>query len=391
MIQKAFVAMSLAIVISVQLVFNCHLLPTDEMFRQDNINSFVKDPDVDSTSRDIMVQNHDDRNGGLSVLSYSLYGNSSRYAFAMIQTAMQSQSIYPDWELRVYHDDEVPQDALQQLANITMVKLMNVNQEFPSWIANHVNPRCWRYLVASDPTVELYAIRDADSQPTLREKVAVEEWIRSGTTFHIMRDHPLHDPHGFAVILAGMWGGRRSITDSHRHSVASNSTNMDMTKLLFDFYVNNQTRSSAREANGKFVYTDDQDFLWKYIVPLARNDCLQHDSYHCVESGGVAFPMTRQEAGNEFMYVGNSLNRLLYNDGTVHSSMHDFDSTMMDKEMVDRYNLCLQLRHNLTNHLIQTVGSSSVLKATPYIGSASKTSTELWDDTQNLLMSKQGV
>ena len=34
-------------------------------------------------------------------------------------------------------------------------------------------------------------------------RFAVEEWIHSGKSFHIMRDHPYHS----AVVLGGMWGG----------------------------------------------------------------------------------------------------------------------------------------------------------------------------------------
>jgi hypothetical protein len=50
----------------------------------------------------------------------------------------------------------------------------------------------WRFLVADDPTVDRYIIRDADSRLNMREKLAIDEWIASGKKIHILRDHPNH-------------------------------------------------------------------------------------------------------------------------------------------------------------------------------------------------------
>lgn len=143
-------------------------------------------------------------NQSVSVVSYSLYGNESIYLRGMIQTAKQAYLVYPDWELRFYHDEDVPSDILRTLASLKNVRLVDVIQEFPQWVANQVHPRSWRFLVASDPSVEIYVVRDADSRPSTREKAAVDEWIRSGLSFHIMRDHPYHIPNDNAVIMAGM-------------------------------------------------------------------------------------------------------------------------------------------------------------------------------------------
>ena len=50
----------------------------------------------------------------------------------------------------------------------------------------------WRFMVASDPTVDRYIIRDVDSRLNARDRIAVEDWIQSGYAVHTMRDHVNH-------------------------------------------------------------------------------------------------------------------------------------------------------------------------------------------------------
>merc|ERR1712196_248419 len=61
----------------------------------------------------------------------------------------------------------------------------------------------WRFLVADDPKVDRYIVRDGDSRLNARERFAVEEWIRSGKGVHTIRDHPNHD----RPLNGGLWGG----------------------------------------------------------------------------------------------------------------------------------------------------------------------------------------
>jgi len=46
----------------------------------------------------------------------------------------------------------------------------------------------WRFTVVADPTVDRFIVRDVDSRLNYRESIAVEEWIQSNKSFHIMRD-----------------------------------------------------------------------------------------------------------------------------------------------------------------------------------------------------------
>jgi len=58
-----------------------------------------------------------------------------------------------------------------------------------------IDPMTWRFLPLLDPTVDRMISRDTDSLVTDRKVDAVNEWIKSGATFHIMRDSIHHCVH----------------------------------------------------------------------------------------------------------------------------------------------------------------------------------------------------
>ena len=48
----------------------------------------------------------------------------------------------------------------------------------------------------------MYVSRDLDSRFSDREHEAVEEWLKSDRSVHVMRDHVTHD----FTMLGGLWG-----------------------------------------------------------------------------------------------------------------------------------------------------------------------------------------
>jgi hypothetical protein len=97
--------------------------------------------------------------------------------------------------LRIYTSDEIPANIIDELTRLgaEVVKMSNEDKMFG------------RFLIALDPTVDRYIIRDIDSRLNTRERIAVEEWIQSKMPLHSIRDHPNHC-HTFN---GGMWGGVR--------------------------------------------------------------------------------------------------------------------------------------------------------------------------------------
>ena len=137
---------------------------------------------------------------GKRVISYSLYDNDQRYTDGALENVELMPTIYPDWEIYIYHDTTVPSNIIDKLTKYKYVKMINM---FNSSIGNKMS---WCFLVASDTDVERYVIRNIDTRISLREKSAVDDWITSGKIFHVMRDHPSHSQY---PINSGMWGGTR--------------------------------------------------------------------------------------------------------------------------------------------------------------------------------------
>ena len=158
------------------------------------------------------------------VISYSLFGKAEnasvfkRYFSLLANLSMTAEKSYPGWVLRIYHDIEYnptgpKRDAYYSMCDVYCkhqnVDLCNVplmaerlgNSTSPIDPAQirGLNPKMTRFLPLIDPNVDLYISRDVDSLIWQREVDAVDAWLRSNYTFHIMRDNLYHG----SIMLAG--------------------------------------------------------------------------------------------------------------------------------------------------------------------------------------------
>jgi len=193
---------------------------------------------------------------GARMLSYSLYGNEARYTQGAIANARMFKHVYPGWGMRVYYDSSVPETILETLKTHG-VQLVN-------FTGSKLNKMTWRFLPISERNIERFCSRDIDSRLSLRERVAVDEWISSGRKFHVLRDHPSHS--NFAM-SGGMWCAKSRVIP-----------NLEL--LLEQATLNDD-------------YLKDMDFLNEKIWPLARKDVLQHDAFSCAKFGARPFPTPR--------------------------------------------------------------------------------------------------
>jgi hypothetical protein len=183
-----------------------------------------------------------------NVISFSLWGTSDRYLSGALRNARLARDLYPAWRARFYVDATVPRDVLDQLRDeaADIVMMPAPSRDYAGLF--------WRFLVADDPHVDRYLIRDADSVINTRERVAVDAWIASGRHFHVMRDWWTH----VTPIMAGMWGGVRGA--------------LPPLAPLIDSFVSEAAR---RAQVGRII---DHMFLQEKIWPIVRKSVLAHDS-----------------------------------------------------------------------------------------------------------------
>jgi hypothetical protein len=184
----------------------------------------------------------------MKYISFSLWGDKPIYNVGTIRNAELCREIYPDWKMIVYYNESVP--------NKTIVDLKNLNCELVDMSNSKMYPCFWRFLPSDLSDCEYIIIRDSDSRISEREKLAVYEWINSGKTLHVMRDHPAHRiPYGSKElgILAGMWGIK--------------GNKFEFEKSILEFQNSNVN-----------LYGVDQTFLGK-IYELFSDDKITHDEF----------------------------------------------------------------------------------------------------------------
>lgn len=277
------------------------------------------------------------QNNRLLVLSYSLASNNpTQYEIdGMVKAATVAPALYPGWQVRVYHSPQLQIDIFQTLQAIgSHVKLVDVSGPLSKHQASahqKLHPSFWNMLVASDPTVEAYVVRDLRYALSRRESLAVEEWIESGRKFHIIKDHPSHHPSVMAIV-PGLWGARGA------------SAIPNMALLLQEFNDADSDNNSNSLKDGDQIV---QSFLWEKILPLAKGDCFQHDSYYCEESGGVAFPTTRSEVGAPLDFVGGLHSDMgKVGNGRTPPDVAGSQRCLILEKSRSRYMNCLRRRQN---------------------------------------------
>jgi hypothetical protein len=184
----------------------------------------------------------------MKYLSFSLWGDKPIYNVGAIKNAELWKEIYPNWQMVVYYDNSVPSKTIDKLIelNVMVINMTNENLYGPFW----------RFLAESISDAEYSIFRDTDSRLTLREKLAVDEWITSGKSLHVMRDHPAHRiPYGAHSlgILAGMWGIKSNV--------------IPLKKMIENSELSRTTK-----------YGTDQSFL-RTIFSIFENDKVTHDEF----------------------------------------------------------------------------------------------------------------
>jgi hypothetical protein len=174
----------------------------------------------------------------VNVISFCLWGNELDYTVGAIRNARLIKTIYPNWEGWFYCADEVAKSVKSEIGKYARVIHMPKHQG--------VVGTFWRMYPMMESGVDYVIMRDADSRINSREKAAVSEWLSSGKTAHIMRDHPAH----IWPIMSGMWGCKNG--------------KIDISKTI--------------ESAPKSTYFDDQKYLATDVYNTILFDHIAHDS-----------------------------------------------------------------------------------------------------------------
>lgn len=197
----------------------------------------------------------------MKYLSFSLWGNKPIYNVGVVKNAELWKTIYPEWQMVVFYDNTALEETIKKLNEMSVMTVDMSNR--------NIYGMFWRFFAVDLLNSEYSIFRDADSRIGLREKLAVDEWLSSDKSLHVMRDHPYHRiPCGNNEmgILGGMWGIKSKT-------------------IPLTYYIENYQFKSVNN------YGQDQAFLkYVYNFLLMNNDLLVHDEFF----SNKPFPIKRE-------------------------------------------------------------------------------------------------
>ena len=193
------------------------------------------------------------------------------YTIGMLKNLELSKTIYPDWKVYVYYNNTVPIEMIDRYKEFDCELFDMSDHDVPGMF--------WRFFPHEG--VERFISRDSDSRLSMREKHAVDEWVDSGETLHVMRDHPHHD----IKIYGGMFGLK--IDNNFKLEDEINKWIIDEDRSLFN-----------RNGDVKFL----KNMVYKKYEK--ENDILSHDSCFNQYPFTKSFP-TKME---NFNFVGEIFN-----------------------------------------------------------------------------------
>jgi hypothetical protein len=193
-------------------------------------------------------------------INFSIYGENPKYLEGMLKNIELAKTVYPDWMVYIYYNNTVPLFVLDSYKTHDNVKLIDMsNENLPGMV--------WRFFPNDS---DIFIVRDADSRLFDREKLAVDEWLETDKTLHILRDHPHHGH----PILGGMWGLRVR-------------ENFDITKSINDYF--------SGKDHGLFDRMLDMNFLKEEIYQRYQTDSVVHDSVFDIDSHSRPFPSKMED------------------------------------------------------------------------------------------------
>lgn len=206
-------------------------------------------------------------------ISYSLWGDSAVYLIGIVRNAEYIAQNLPDWEMVVWYDSNILikyEKTLARLRELGAQCYFRPERIMNSSITEYGT--FWRFRTIDLKKYSHIIFRDADSRLSPREMAAVEEWIQSEKTLHVIRDHPYHSqpyPIKKPGILGGLWGLRPA------------GTKVNMGVMIANYYESRKFKPSG--------YGSDAELLVVFL-DFFKDSLMIHDE---VGGTGQPFPLPR--------------------------------------------------------------------------------------------------
>jgi hypothetical protein len=225
----------------------------------------------------------------MKIFSMSVFGNHPQYVEgAKKQTALAEQ-YFPGWQVRIYTDNPANFTDIDTRAQIISV----TDGSYGVF---------WRFAPLFESPDNIVVIRDSDSRITVREQLAVNEWVSSDCDFHVIKDH---EAHYHWAVNAGMFACKGQLTAEMHQSMLSYQ-------------------------HGAHTYTIDQIWLQNYVWPERQKTAMIHSM---TDSGW--FRDTRTMLVNPYDFIGNGYTE---HDMPLYPQKLTHGWTSADAEPQDRFN-----------------------------------------------------
>jgi hypothetical protein len=238
------------------------------------------------------------------LISYSLYGDNPRYTVGAIKNAAIALSYLPDFTLRFYVGESVP-----DWVTTTLKRFKNV-QLHPMMGSENASAMFWRFYALADLDYDYILVRDCDARLNAREIAMHNEFVESAQNFHIIKDHPTG--HNY-LISGGLFAAKKiALHDIH--------------KLI-----------QVWEPQAR--YGNDMDFLQRIIYPRIAGEALIHDEYFNTPNS-IKCKIPKQSTLNMVGAALDENDKFVY-DNDCRLSMHEtgseyyrYDFTSLDPQTV---------------------------------------------------------
>jgi len=217
----------------------------------------------------------------------SVWGDNPRYIIGAKKQVDLGRKYFPEWRFKIYVDDISKFNDIKDDCDLIQISEGSYGM-------------FWRFFPLFENPNNITMIRDSDSKITIREKMCIDEWLRSDKTSHTFKDHDAH--YEFPIIGGGY---------AHRGKFN------DHTLETMKYFMNNNK-----------YYLSDQIFLRDIIYPQVKDDMLIHSMHE------GWFGETRKKLKNKYSFCGNGYYE---NDMPVYPDSLAAATTFDSSKLSDEY------------------------------------------------------